>query len=78
MARDTDVVRTEPVGRDRCAQSRLRLHGLEVELRAQLPNTRITRRSHKSELAAAEVAVGIIELRMIEDVEEFNAQLERG
>src|SRR5262245_61144438 len=50
---------------------------LPVELRADLPDARIARAGHYSEVAAAEVAVRAIELGVVEDVKEFTAKLKR-
>src|ERR1035437_2536433 len=48
---------------------------LPVELRADLPNTRVTRVRDYSKQTAAEVAAWLIELRVVEDVEEFPVDL---
>src|SRR5260370_580651 len=50
---------------------------LPVELRADLPDARIARVGDHSEQVAAEVAVRRSELRVVEDVEELTAELNR-
>lgn len=50
---------------------------LEKESRADLPDARVPRAGHLAELTAAEIPIRIGELRVIEDVEEFGAYLER-
>src|SRR6185295_15215222 len=52
-------------------------HALPVELRADLPDARIARAADQTEPAAADVAARIVELRVIENVEKFSANLER-
>jgi len=47
---------------------------LEIEFGAELAYARVARRGHQSKLAAAEIAVGICELGVIEDIEEFKSQ----
>ena len=50
---------------------------LPDELRAELPDAWITRICDISEAAAADVAARIRELRVVENIEEFGANLER-
>ena len=50
--------------------------GLPNELRTKLPNTRRPRIRYISEVAAADVSARVCELRMVENVEEFGANLE--
>ena len=52
-------------------------NNLENKLEAQLPDARITRTGDHAEIAAAEVAAWIVELRVIEGIEEFGAEFER-
>ena len=49
---------------------------LPVELRADLPDASIVRAVDQTESAAADVAVWIVELSVIENVEEFSSNLE--
>src|SRR5437762_14051880 len=55
-----------------CLHSRV----LPVKLRADLPDARIVRAVDQTESAAADVAARIVELRVIENVEEFSSNLE--
>src|SRR6476661_2426472 len=49
---------------------------LPVELGADLPDTGSRGAAHQAESAAADVAARVVELRVVEDVEEFSANLE--
>src|SRR5215472_3615039 len=60
-----------------CATSANQDALLPDELRTELPNARITRVGDISEAAAADVPARIRELRVVENVEEFGANLER-
>jgi hypothetical protein len=48
---------------------------LPEQLRAKLADSRITRAGYYPEVAAAEIATRIVELRMVEDVEPLSANL---
>jgi len=50
---------------------------LPDELRAQLPNAHGTGAGYVSEAATADITARVIELRVVEDVEEFTPNLER-
>jgi hypothetical protein len=50
---------------------------LPIELRADLPDARIAGIGDDSEGIAVDVASGIRELCVVEDVEEFDAQIKR-
>jgi len=50
---------------------------LPVEFRANLPNARVARARHDSEAVVVNVPARILEFRMIEDVEELDANVER-
>src|ERR1044071_9823661 len=58
----------------RPSQIKCRTFPLPVELRAQLPDARSSRATHQAEAAAADVAVRIVELRVVENVEELAAE----
>ena len=45
------------------------------KFRAELADPGIARRSHLTELAAVDIAIGVGELDMVEDVEEFRSDL---
>ena len=52
--------------------------GLPVEFCAHLPfATAVAGTGHRTKRAAVKIAVGILELRMIRDIEKFKAQLKR-
>jgi len=63
--------------KSRCATSANQDALLPDKLPTELPDTRITRVRDISEVAAADVAARIHELRVVENVEEFGANLER-
>jgi hypothetical protein len=48
-----------------------------VKLGADLPDARVARVRHNSEVGIAYISAGILELRVVEDVEKFNSQIER-
>ena len=48
-----------------------------IELGAKLTDARIARIRDDSEAVAADVSAGILELRVVEDVEEFDPDIER-
>ena len=50
---------------------------LPVELRADLADARIARIADDSEVRIGDVAARVLELRVVEDVEEFTPNLER-
>src|SRR2546430_6773828 len=54
----------------------LRRRRLPEEFCADLPNTRIARAGHNSEVRAVDVSRRILKLRVVEDVEKFETQIE--
>jgi hypothetical protein len=61
-----------------CTGNRDSFAGLPVEFCAELPfATTIAGTGHHTKRATAKIAIGIVELRMIRDIKEFQAQLKR-
>src|SRR2546430_13520162 len=54
----------------------LRRRRLPEEFCADLPNTRIARAGHNSKVRAVDVSRRILKLRVVEDVEKFETQIE--